>query len=156
MSNAKNADPEPAARAAWMRVLALAQPHALGRACAGLGQLPDHRWLRKPETGMVMVRARSGGNGGRFNLGEMTITRCAVTLDAGTIGVAYVQGRDTAHAERAAVLDALLQLPGWHDRVQAEVIAPLARAYDERLAAQAQRAASTRVEFFTMARGEDQ
>jgi alpha-D-ribose 1-methylphosphonate 5-triphosphate synthase subunit PhnG len=152
-----------AARAAWMRVLALAQSDALDAAYSQLGKtaaLSGYRLLRKPESGMAMVRARAGGTGAQFNLGEMSVTRCAVVLDEAqgqpaTAGVAYVQGRGTRHAEQAAVLDALLQLPVWHQRVMDIVIAPLERALTERAARQAATAAQTRVEFFTMVRGED-
>ncbi|MBO9355067.1 phosphonate C-P lyase system protein PhnG [Bordetella petrii] len=144
-----------ARRAAWMRVLALAEPAALDQAVQALGPLPPHSTLRPAESGMAMVRARSGGTGAQFNLGEMSITRCAVTLESGTMGVAYVPGRARRHAERAAVLDALLQRGDWHDRIQAGVIAPLARAHAERARHQARVAAQTQVEFFTMVRGED-
>ncbi|SDO78108.1 alpha-D-ribose 1-methylphosphonate 5-triphosphate synthase subunit PhnG [Ralstonia sp. 25mfcol4.1] len=152
-----------AARAAWLRVLALAQPDALDAAYIRLREqatLPGYRLLRKPESGMAMVRARAGGTGAQFNLGEMSVTRCAVVLDeshdvAATAGVSYVQGRGQRHAEQAAVLDALLQQPAWHQRVQDVVVAPLAQALTERAARQAAIAAQTRVEFFTMARGED-
>lgn len=151
-----------AARAAWLRTLALARSEALDAAYTALGQtaaLPAYRLLRKPEAGMAMVRGRAGGTGAQFNLGEMTVTRCAVVLETagtdGTAGVAYVQGRGARHAEQAAVLDALLQLPDWHQRVQDIVLAPLAQAFAERAAQQAATAAQTRVEFFTMARGED-
>lgn len=152
-----------AARAAWLRVLALAQSDALDAAYTRLSEsaaLPAYRLLRKPESGMAMVRARAGGTGAQFNLGEMSITRCAVVLDASqadaaTAGVSYVQGRGQRHAEQAAVLDALLQRQGWHQRVQDIVIAPLSQALTQRAATQAATAAQTRVEFFTMARGED-
>jgi len=158
-----------AARAAWMRVMALAQSDALDAAYSQLCQLgqlgtaaalPGYRLLRKPESGMAMVRARAGGTGAQFNLGEMSVTRCAVVLDESqgqpaTAGVAYVQGRGTRHAEQAAVLDALLQLPAWHQRVMDIVITPLEQALTERAARQAATAAQTRVEFFTMVRGED-
>lgn len=152
-----------AARAAWLRVLALAQPDALDAAYTRLQELahlPGYRLLRKPESGMAMVRARAGGTGAQFNLGEMSITRCAVVLDgapgeAATAGVSYVQGRGQRHAEQAAVLDALLQRPAWHQRVQDVVVAPLAQALTDRAARQAATAAQTRVAFFTMARGED-
>jgi len=151
------------ARAAWLRVLALAQSDALDAAYTRLSAaaaLPGYRLLRKPEAGMAMVRARAGGTGAQFNLGEMSVTRCAVVLDEGhdaaaTAGVSYVQGRGLRHAEQAAVLDALLQCPAWHQRVQDTVIAPLAQALTARAASQAATAAQTRVEFFTMARGED-
>lgn len=162
MQNA-TANPAHAARAAWMRTLALAQSDALDAAYIRLAEtaaLPAYRLLRKPESGMAMVRARAGGTGAQFNLGEMSVTRCAVVLDAAdgdaeTAGVAYVQGRGTRHAEQAAVLDALLQRPAWHQRVQDTVLAPLSQALAERAARQAATAAQTRVEFFTMARGDD-
>src|SRR5690606_793551 len=103
--------PERTARQRWMSVLAKARNEELDRAWAELADKPRWRSLRKPEAGMVMVRARAGGTGGRFNLGEMTVTRCAVQLDGGATGHAYVAGRDGRKAELAALFDALLQDP---------------------------------------------
>ncbi len=154
-ASASGTPPQGGQRAAWMRVLALADPLTLDTAFKALGELPSRQWLRAPQTGMTMVRARTGGTGEQFNLGEMTITRCAVTLPENTVGMAYVQGRTAQHAEQAAILDALLQMPAWHDRVQAEVISPLARQHAQRATHQAAVAAQTRVEFFTLIRGED-
>ncbi|WP_137922904.1 phosphonate C-P lyase system protein PhnG [Cupriavidus sp. 2SB] len=159
----READAANRVRAAWLRILALTQSDALDAAYSRLLEAatpPTYRLLRKPESGMAMVRARAGGTGVQFNLGEMSVTRCAVVLDAvegqaATAGVSYVQGRGTRHAEQAAVLDALLQRPTWHQRVQDTVIAPLSQALDAHAAHQAATAAQTRVEFFTMARGED-
>jgi alpha-D-ribose 1-methylphosphonate 5-triphosphate synthase subunit PhnG len=71
------------------------------------------------------------------------------------VGVAYVQGRSLRHAEQAAVADALLQLPDWHDTVQTQLIQPLAREHADKVERQARVAAQTKVEFFTMVRGED-
>ncbi|MFC4273556.1 phosphonate C-P lyase system protein PhnG [Achromobacter aloeverae] len=144
-----------AARAAWMRVLALADGAALDRAYQALGPLPAFRPLRAPEVGMTMVRGRAGGTGEQFNLGEMSVTRCAVAFDRGVVGTAYVQGRSLRHAEQAAVLDGLLQMDDWHESVRAAVIVPLARVHEERRARRAAEAAQTRVEFFTMVRGEN-
>ena len=151
-----------AARAAWLRILATAPTEALDGAYQRLAQaqaLPAYRLLRKPESGMAMVRGRAGGTGAQFNLGEITVTRCAVVLEDGAAdaaaGVAYVQRRSVRHAEQAAVLDALLQRPAWHQRVQELVLAPLADAHAGRAAQAAATAAQTRVEFFTMVRGED-
>ena len=102
-----------------------------------------------------MVRARAGGTGLRFNVGETTVTRCAVQLVDGPVGHAWVRGRDARHAERAAVLDALLQDGGRRAELEAGVIEPLARAREARRRAATVRAAATRVDFFTMVRGED-
>ncbi len=108
---------------------------------------------------MVMTRGRIGGDGRRFNLGEITITRCTVRIVDGTAdgiaGHAYVMGRDKTHAERAAVLDALLQDPAWADRLEAVVIRPLLDAAAARRAAAARKAGATKVNFTTVTRGDD-
>lgn len=142
-------------RQGWMRVLAQAQPAELDRAFAALPAAPAHRWLRKPETGMAMVRARSGGTGSQFNLGELTVTRCALLLADSTMGVAYVRGRSQRHAEQAALADALLQTEQWHDLLQRELIEPLARAAHERRDLKMRTAAQSKVDFFTLVRGEN-
>ena len=143
------------ARRRWMAILAQAPPDELERRWRETPAPPSHRVLRAPETGLVMVRGRAGGTGMRFNVGEMTVTRCAVELDGGAVGVAYVRGRNRRHAELAAVLDALLQDPLRHDELERVVVAPLADAQAARGRAAAERVAPSRVEFFTMVRGDD-
>ena len=147
------ADPRDAARRDWMGVLAKASPGRLASLFEALGARPGFTWLRPPQIGGVMLRGRTGGTGAPFNLGEMTVTRCALRLATGEVGHAYVQGRDKAHAERAALVDALMQTER-ADAVRAAILAPLtaerAAARRDRLA----RAAATRVDFFTMVRGE--
>lgn len=140
-------------RQRWMGLLAQAQPDALER-WSGQAQLPAFDWLRRPETGLVMVRARTGGTGERFNLGEMTITRCVVRTCEGATGVAYVAGRSHRHAELAALADALLQSPDTRSRVQQALLEPLAAMDAERQASRRRKAEATRVEFFTLARAE--
>lgn len=147
-------DPEIAARQRWMGVLARADAAHLGAAWDTLEDLPSWTRLRGPETGMVMVRGRVGGDGGAFNLGEMTVTRCSVRLGA-WVGHAWVAGRSAARAEMAAVLDALLQDPERRQLLEARVVAPLEAGLAASRAAAAARAGATRVDFFTMLRGED-
>jgi len=138
-----------------MSVLALATPDEIDAAWCQLGEPPLYARVRGPEVGLVMVRARAGGTGLRFNIGETTVTRCAVQLGGGALGQAWIRGRDSRHAERAAVLDALLQDDGRRPALEAVVIEPLARAREARRRAATARAAATRVDFFTMVRGED-
>ena len=142
-------------RQRWMAVLAKAEPAELARLWEALPDKPGWRRLRAPETGMVMVRGRAGGTGQPFNLGEMTVTRCAVQLADGTAGYGYVGGTDRAHAELAAVVDAMMQEPARHDAVEEAVIAPLAAARAAARRETAAKTAATRVEFFTLVRGED-
>ncbi|WP_445500273.1 phosphonate C-P lyase system protein PhnG [Microvirga sp. G4-2] len=111
--------------------------------------------LRRPETGLVMVRGRMGGDGSPFNFGEATVTRAAVRLGSGETGFAYQLGRDAGKARAAAILDALLQNPLYGHRVEGAMKPLRARLADQR-AARERRTAATRVNFFTMVRGEDQ
>jgi alpha-D-ribose 1-methylphosphonate 5-triphosphate synthase subunit PhnG len=145
-------DPAPqAARRRWMAVLARASAAEIEARLAALPPPPAHRRLRGPETGLVMVRGRAGGDGAPFNLGEMTVTRCAVRLPDGRVGHAYVAGRDARQAELAALLDAILLDEAARPAVEAAVIAPLEAAQRARREAEARKAAATRVQFFTMA-----
>lgn len=141
-------------RRRWMGVLAKAAPDEVAAAWERVTPKPAYELLRRPETGLVMVRGRTGGDGAPFNLGEMTVTRCSVRLDGGTVGHAWVAGRRADHAERAAVLDALLQDPARHAAVAPE-IDRLEAAMAARRERAAREAAATRVDFFTMVRGED-
>ena len=143
-------------RADWMGLLARSAPAALAEHWEALGLAPAFAWLRPPEIGSVMVRGRAGGAGKPFNLGEMTVTRCALRLEAGDIsGHAYVQGRDRAHARRAALVDALMQTDA-AGRMRRAILEPLAARLAAAQAGEAARAESTRVDFFTLARGEDE
>ncbi|MFM2354797.1 MAG: hypothetical protein RLZZ528_533 [Pseudomonadota bacterium] len=139
------------ARKAWMSTLAKAPP---ARLAALMPDLPAHEMLRHPECGAVMVRGRVGGTGEPFNLGEMTVTRCSVRLADGTVGHAWVQGRDKAHATRAAVADALMQTDA-AARIAGEVVDVLRDEAQAARKTRAGKAAATRVEFFTLVRGED-
>ena len=144
-------DASQATRKGWMSLLAKS---ATGRLATLMPDLPGHIVLRAPEVGAVMVRGRAGATGAPFNLGEMTVTRCSVRLSCGTVGHAWVQGRDKAHARRAAVIDALMQTEAADD-LSARVLTPLQAEAQARRAGRAAKAAGTRVEFFTMVRGED-
>ncbi len=143
---------QPQQRKRWMSVLAKADRDAIESACKPLGELPQTQWLRQPETGLVMVRGRIGGSGAKFNLGEVPVTRCAVRLESGTVGIAWVQGRDAQHAALAARLDAMLQEPQYYRAIQTHVIEPLAVTQAARRDLIARKAAATKVEFYTLAR----
>ena len=135
------------ARRRWMGILARADAVELG---GRLGAPPPYTILRGPESGLVMVRGRTGGGGAAFNLGEMTTTRCTVRTEAGFVGHAYVAGRDERLAEVAALADALLQDPVRQAALLERVIEPLAVAQQTRRDAVAAKAAATRVQFFAM------
>ena len=142
------------ARRAAMATIANAPPSLLAAAMTALDTLPAYEIIRKPETGLAMVRGRVGGTGAAFNLGEATVTRAAVRLACGTEGFAHHLGRDHRKAELAAVVDALWQRPDQRERIEREVLTPLRAAQAASDTERAAKVAATRVEFFTLQRGE--
>ncbi|KMW58735.1 PhnG protein [Candidatus Rhodobacter oscarellae] len=138
----------------WMGTLAKAPAEALAALWQQAGLAPDFQWLRRPEIGAVMVQGRTGATGAPFCLGEMTVTRASVRLASGEVGHAVVQGRDRAKAEQAALADALLQSDA-AETVKRDIIAPLAAGWAKTKTERAAKAAATKVDFFTMVRGED-
>ncbi|MHA1529663.1 MAG: phosphonate C-P lyase system protein PhnG [Alphaproteobacteria bacterium] len=140
------------ARRDWMSLLAKAPEELLGQIWSAAGIEATHDWLRPPETGAVMVRGRAGGTGAAFNLGEMTVTRCALRLGSGQVGHAYVAGRSHQKARIAALCDALMQDDDRAAAVRDLVLAPLTEAAATARGTLAAKAAATRVEFFTVAR----
>ncbi|SDT04096.1 alpha-D-ribose 1-methylphosphonate 5-triphosphate synthase subunit PhnG [Bradyrhizobium canariense] len=116
--------------------------------------LPAHENLRQPENGLVMVRGRVGGEGAPFNLGEATVSRAAVRLATGEVGFGYTLGRDRQKAHMIALCDALIQSADHAGAVEAQVLAPLRAAVASERNRKAAETAATRVEFYTLVRGE--
>ena len=159
MPSASQTPPEPGMpdRAARRRALALAGQASvddLRAALARAGAAIEAEDLRAPETGLVMVRGRIGGDGRPFNAGEATVTRAAVRLPGGETGFAYHLGRDRIRARLAAILDAHWQHPDARPALDA-ALAEIAGRRAEAAQRAARKAAATRVNFFTLARGED-
>jgi alpha-D-ribose 1-methylphosphonate 5-triphosphate synthase subunit PhnG len=140
-------------RKAAMAVLAHSAPVEIAARLEEL-ELPAYESLREPENGLVMLRGRVGGDGAAFNLGEATVSRAAVRLESGEVGFGYTLGRDGEKARMIALCDALVQSDEFADRVETMVIAPLRVAMLARRSAKAAEAAATKVDFYTMVRGE--
>lgn len=143
----------PTPRPEWMALLSRAPLPVLEQGLAEQAMVSP-LWLRKPETGLYMVQGRAGGTGERFNLGEITVTRCALRVggEGSAVGVAYVMGRNHRQAQLAAIADALLQDPARHEALDRSVLQPLRQHLALRHAQRAARAQSTKVDFFTVAR----
>jgi alpha-D-ribose 1-methylphosphonate 5-triphosphate synthase subunit PhnG len=116
--------------------------------------LPAHENLREAENGLVMMRGRIGGDGAPFNLGEATVSRAAVRLATGEVGFGYTLGRDREKARMIALCDALVQSDEFAGAVEAKVLAPLRTAIASRQSRMAVETAATRVDFYTLVRGE--
>ena len=116
--------------------------------------LPAHEDLREPENGLVMVRGRVGGDGVPFNLGEATVSRAAVRLSTGEVGFGYTLGRDREKARLIALCDAMVQSAELAGAIETQVVTPLRAAMIERRNRKDAEAAATRVDFYTLVRGE--
>lgn len=146
-------------RQRWLAVLAKASLGELEAAWNMLPAQPQHRILRHSQTGLALVRSGIGGTGQPFNVGEMTMTRAAVQLLDRTSNVTYtgfghIAGRSKRRAELVAVFDALLQDGDRHRAVWDTVVAPFAAQQQAARAALRAKTLESKVEFFTLARGE--
>ncbi|PAY07797.1 MULTISPECIES: phosphonate C-P lyase system protein PhnG [Bradyrhizobium] len=142
-----------AQRKAAMTVLAHSAAADIAGRLAAIA-IPKHENLREPENGLVMLRGRVGGDGAPFNLGEATVSRAAVRLASGEVGFGYTLGRDAEKARMIALCDAMVQSAELSGEVEAKVIAPLRAAVDAERSRKAAETAATRVDFYTMVRGE--
>jgi alpha-D-ribose 1-methylphosphonate 5-triphosphate synthase subunit PhnG len=155
MSDPAAPAPDTGARRAAMALLAQARTVEIRQGLAAVGESPRYVELRPVATGLVMVRGRIGGDGAPFNLGEATVTRAAVQMDSGEVGFSYALGRDHDKARLAAVCDALWQSARCRDAIERHVLAPVRMRLERERAEKREQAAATRVDFFTLVRGED-
>jgi alpha-D-ribose 1-methylphosphonate 5-triphosphate synthase subunit PhnG len=146
-------DPQQARRRDAMSVLAYAPTERIA-ACLEAVDLPVHELARRPESGLVMVRGRIGGDGAPFNLGEASVSRAAVRLASGEVGFGYVLGRDGEKARLIALCDALIQSGDLASEIEQKVVAPLRQERETARGQKAAETAATRVDFYTLVRGE--
>jgi len=139
-------------RQRWLSVLSKAPADRVVALWEALGPTPAYSVLRQPEIGLVMLQGRISGSGTPFAAGEMTVTRAAVRLPSGQLGIGYVGGRRPRQAELVAALDALGQAVEWQEKIEDTVVAPLTEEAEARRRLRASKAAATKVDFFTVAR----
>jgi alpha-D-ribose 1-methylphosphonate 5-triphosphate synthase subunit PhnG len=139
-----------------LAVLVRASDEELAGAFDEIAPAPAFETVRRPETGLVMVSGRVGGGGAPFNIGEVTVTRCVVRLESGEVGFGHVLGRDALRAELVARFDALLQSERYRGIVEEKVLKPVAGRIRDEDDLKRRQTAATRVNFFTMVRGEDE
>ena len=145
----------PADRQRLMRICSQASIAELSAALEQLAPLPLIEIIRQPEVGLIMLRGRIGGDGTPFNAGEATITRAVVRLASGEIGFSYLLGRSLERARLAATVDALGQSSRFRDGLETALVAPVTRRVEQERSTQRAETAATRVQFFTLVRGED-
>jgi len=142
-------------RQRWLSVLAHSNAAMLETHWQALNLQPAFTLVRPAEIGLTRLQARMGATGNRFVMGDATVTRAVVQLEDGTLGYSYLLGRDKAHAERCALLDALLQQPETRPLLEERIITPLAAWREEQRQLRAREIASSKVDFFTLVRGDN-
>jgi len=117
---------------------------------ATLLELPDGL---SDEEALLLGDNLATGYYGALRAGVKAGESCLV-VGCGTVGHGYVQGRSKDHALQTALIDALMQTDAV-TQVEAAILAPLRKGRDTAKATRAAKAAATKVDFFTMVRGED-
>ncbi len=143
------------ARQSSMAALAQASGEELKAFWQDWADKPEFEILRGPETGLVMLRGRIGGGGSPFNVGEATVTRATVRLADGSVGHSYALGRDQEKARLAALFDALWLNDAHREAVETKVLNVLRQRIDKADNTIRSEAAATKVDFFTMVRGDN-
>ncbi len=141
-------------RESWIGLLAGADPADLESALEELNTGWDYALIAGPETGMLMVQAKADGSNSRFNLGELTVSKCILEIQGKYLGTGWVMGSDLRHAELAALFDGLLQDPAHHDQLMETLVPRLEEKQRMKTKALLKDASDTKVEFFTLKRGE--
>lgn len=151
----QSGEAETQARKRRLSVLAKAPAGALLAHWKATGLDPAVELLRGPETGLIALQGRIGGSGQPFHAGEVSATRVTVRIGSGQVGHAMIAGRDARKAQLVAVIDALALDPAHADRIENNIVAPLEALAQEEDSALRTETAATKVNFFTMVRGED-
>jgi alpha-D-ribose 1-methylphosphonate 5-triphosphate synthase subunit PhnG len=138
-----------------MAVLASSSANEIDRHMRTIEPIPAHEDVRAAASGLVMLRGRIGGDGAPFNFGEATVTRAAIRLATKEVGFGYVLGRDRAKARLVALCDAMVQHDAYRDRIERNVFAPIRERLHAERRLKAEQVAATKVDFFTLVRGED-
>ena len=141
-------------RRQWLNTLATADENYLTSLWNNLNIDIEFNWLREPEIGSIMVQGKAGVTGDNFNVGEVTITRCSIYLDKKIQGHGYVQGRSKNKSKIAALCDALMQT-NKKEIIRRNILDKLAKYKAKKRDEILSKTEATKVDFFTMVRGED-
>jgi alpha-D-ribose 1-methylphosphonate 5-triphosphate synthase subunit PhnG len=143
-------------RIGLMRICAYAHDAELERAVDEFGAGLQIDEIRAPQTGLVMLKGRIGGTGSAFNAGEATVTRAVISIRGCATGYSWMLGRSAKRARLAAIVDALGQNSANLVTLNRVLVEPVSRRLAQAAALNAEQVAATRVDFFTLVRGEDE
>ena len=141
-------------RETWIGLLGSADLTDLESAVEKFKSPVAYEHIVKPETGMLMVQAKADGSDARFNLGEITVSKCILNVRGQYLGAGWIMGSDLRHAELAALFDGLLQDPEYYQVLIQTLIPVLIEKQKSRNESLLKDAADTKVNFFTLKRGE--
>lgn len=139
-------------RQQWMKLFSLSPECSLAELFQDLDLMPRLRVSLGPETGLITVRGRISNEGDLFNVGDASVTKTEVILDNHIKGLAFTLGASKEKSLHAAGLDAVMQ-SGPDVPTQLRIKKLALELQDSRLKRAAQ-VTKTKVDFFTMVRGE--
>lgn len=140
----------------WIKILSNSQYENIAQLWQQTGIKADYQTIREPEIGLVQIQGRIHGKGKRFYIGDATITRCVIKLDNNHYGYSYLLGRDKTKSILCAVIDGLLQSENYKEQIINTVIEPLREIYLNIRKHNHDMTQTTKVDFFTLVRGEDE
>lgn len=143
-----------ARRQHWMSVLARADWADIEHRWKSVGIDLPYTILREPEIGLAQIRGKMANKGDVFNVGDTTITRASVQFKNDVVGHCYTMGRNLDKALTCAVIDGVLQHDQHNQVVMDAVIAPLQQAFIEKRKHRKQEIETSKVDFFTLVRGD--
>ena len=143
----------PITRETWLSLLAQASAEELDSLRDTMQPIQKIQVMKTPTPGTTLVRARMGSTGNQFNAFEVVTTKCVIKSEQGIIGYGWRLGECYEEVELAAILDSELQIQPEDSLVWEQLHKISQRLSTEHLES-AKLAASTRVDFTTMVRGE--
>ncbi|MFC0178603.1 phosphonate C-P lyase system protein PhnG [Thorsellia kenyensis] len=121
-----------------------------------LNLTPNYELFRAPEIGLVQLQGKMGGTGNRFYVGDATITRAVVLIENKYYGYSYIMGRDKKKAQLCALIDGLMQINEYQITIEEKLLLPLLKLLETQKNEKNKATEATRVDFFTLVRGEDE
>ena len=140
-------------RETWLFLLAQASAEELDSLRNTMQPNQKIQVMKTPVAGTTLVRARMGNTGNQFNAFEVVATKCVIKSEREIIGYKWRLGECYEEVELATILDSELQIQP-EDSLAWEQLHKISQRLSTEHLESAKLAASTRMDFTTMVRGE--
>ena len=141
-------------RKQWLSYLATADENYLISLWDNLNMKIEYNWLREPEIGSIMVQGKAGATGDNFNVGEVTITRGSLNVDEKIQGNGSVQGKKKYKTKMSVLGNPLIKTEK-KKIIKRNIIDKLIKYKNNKRNEILSKTEATKVDFFTLVRGEN-